>query len=408
MKWIFLLFVTGIICGGWLQNYVHESFSYIDDIFIVVIIVYAVVKTLTIKKLCLNQYEMYLVILCILLIAIGITGNQLSKYQTSRFAICVDCLAWLKLFAVFPCLNILINYKNGKKYDTVALKYIKLFILVMFGLVILNLIFNLELGDPYEDRFSGLPVFAFGGHSTTTAAMACCFLSFLLFDYRKNTIWIILCCIIALATLRIKAFAYVGAVIMMVLLVNNKKKLKWHHLIAISFVCTIIGYDQISNYFFDPEASRATAFIVSLKIAEKFFPFGSGFATFGTIASGKYYSEAYHVYGLSDQRGFTPEGYSYVGDGGWATVIGEFGIIGLLLVILMTFLTYKSIIMYKPWNLNLLPILSIFSYLFIASSSEIAFCSDYSILIACCLALIVNRYKYEKYKTNVLYYKYNS
>ncbi|MDR1491160.1 MAG: hypothetical protein LBT05_00315 [Planctomycetaceae bacterium] len=396
---VFLLFITCIVCSGWLQNYVHETFSYIDELFAILICGCAIFE-FCVKKIKLNQYEISFVVLCFLLIIIGFLGNLFSEYQANKFAMLTDCLSWLKLFVVFPCLNILINPENGKKYYTIALHYTKFFIIVMFMLVIVNLVHLLPIDDKY-DRF-GLPAFAFGSHPTFTAAITCGFLSLLLFDYKKNFFWIVLSCIITIATLRIKAIVYICIVAMMILFVGNKKSLEWKHLVMAFLMCILIASNQISYYFFDSEMSRAAAFLASLKIAMSFFPIGSGFATFGTLASGQYYSEAYYIYGLSDKFGFSPEAYSFVGDGGWATVIGQFGLIGILLIICMIFLMYKSIIAYKPLTLNQLPVLSIFSYLLIASSSEIAFCSNYSLILACCFTLIVNKYKYEKINSQAM------
>jgi hypothetical protein len=263
-------------------------------------------------------------------------------------------------------------------------------------------VFHLGFVDSKYDRF-GLPAFAFGSHPTFTGAVICGFISLLLFDYKKNAVWIVLCCIIAMATLRFKAIAYISVVIMMILFVNTKAKLKLKHIIIASLLCIIIAYDQILYYFFNYDSSRAMAFITSLKIGRVFFPIGSGFATFGTMMSGQYFSKVYDIYGLSDRWGFMPEAYSFIGDGGLATVIGQFGIIGLGLIIYMTLLIYKSVVMYKPMNFNLLPVISIFSYLLIACSSELGIASDYSIFLAYCLTLIVNKYKFEKYENNQKY-----
>jgi hypothetical protein len=398
IEWLFLLFVIGISCSGLLQNYVHPDFSYIDDVFAVFILVLYIGKSFFTRKTYLNKNEKFSVKLWLILFIAGISGNLLSNYQTIFFAISVDILAWSKLFVVFPCMGVLINYENGNRYYEVVIKYVKLLTVLIFTLVILNLIFHLKLVDSKYDRF-GIPAFTFGAHPTFTVALSCGFLSLLLLDYKKNVVWIVLCCIIAMATLRFKAFAYISFILMMIYFVNNKIKIKRRYLIITSILCIILVYDQISYYFFNPEAGRAFPLWKSLDIAKVFFPIGSGFATFGTATSGQYYSKAYDIYGLSDSWGFSPDAYTFIGDGGWATVIGQFGIIGFILTIYMIFLIYKSIAIYKPVNMNLLPVLSIFSYLLIASTSELSIASNYSILYAYCLTVIVNKYKYEKYKS---------
>jgi hypothetical protein len=404
VEWISILFVIGISCAGWIQMYIYPNFSYIDDIFTVFIILCAAFKTFFFIRCKLNKYEKLLIKLVIGLFITGIFGNLLSDYQTNFFAIFVDILAWLKLFFIYPCMCILITYRNGNRYYDIVIKYVKLLILIIFSSVILNMLFPFEFVDTKYDRFA-IHAFAFGSHPTFTVALSCSFLSLFLFDYKKNIVWIILCCIIAMATLRYKAFSYICIVIMMLLFVKNQTQINRKYYIIAVFIACIVAYDQISYYFFNPEMSRAAAFRASLKIAEVFFPIGSGYATFGTIMSGQYYSKAYEIYGLSNKWGFSSDAYSFIGDGGWATIIGQFGIIGLIIVIYMICVLYKSIVMYRTGNLNLLPVLSIFSYLLIACSSELGVASDYSILFAFCLTLITNKYKYEQYKAKLLYYR---
>jgi hypothetical protein len=396
IEWLFLLFVIGIISSGWLR-YIHPFFLYVDDIFAIVVILFAIFKSFFFIRWKFNKYEKSLIKLYILLFITGIFGNFSSNYQTNLFAVFVDILAWTKLFLVLPCMGILINYKKGNKYYEIVLKYVKLLVLIIFSLVILNLILHLELVDSKYDRF-GIPAFAFGSHPTFTGAISCAFLSLFLFDYRKNIVWIILCCIIAIATLRFKSFAYISLIIMMIMFVGNKIRLKWRDFVIAAILCIIVVYDQISYYFFNPDASRIVLVRTSLNLARVFFPIGSGYATFGTMASGQYYSKIYDIYGLSDKWGFSLDAYSFIGDGGFSSVMGQFGIIGFAIIIYMIFIAYKSIVIYRSANLNILPVLSVFSYLLIAGSSELSIASDYSILFAYCLTLIANKYKYEKYK----------
>lgn len=122
------------------------------------------------------------------------------------------------------------------------------------------------------------------------------------------------------------------------------------------------------------------------------FLWEAGFATFGTATSGKYYSKAYSVYGLSNRWGFTKDNYSYIGDGGWASIIGQFGYLGTLVIIFMLYNMIKSVNKRKKKNV---PYICLFAYAIIASTNEVFFSSAYSILFSIIFAILL-KYDYNK------------
>ena len=140
------------------------------------------------------------------------------------------------------------------------------------------------------------------------------------------------------------------------------------------------------------EATRAILLKTSFKIANDKLPIGTGFASFGTIASGEYYSNVYKEYGLINQQGLTIKDHSFVGDGGVATIIGQFGYLGAIIFIVCMAFVIKYVFKHIKGDINsIVAAVIMFIYLFISCTNEMVFNNTYSILFALFLALICKR-----------------
>lgn len=274
----------------------------------------------------------------------------------------------------------------------------KILVLIGFILAVFNFIGIIQLA-PEFDRY-GIHSFAFGGHPSNAASIFAIVTSILLEDTSKNKKFIMLSLIIEILTFRFKAIAFSVFVVYMLFfskmsVIKTRYKIPtWIKIIPIIMILLFVCGDQIQFYFLNPQASRARALIASFKIAKDFFPFGSGFASFGTLMSGEYYSYAYIKYGLSQVWGFmNGEGlYSFIGDGGFATIIAQFGCIGLIVVLCSLYVVYKSA---KQQNKEMehrnILTYAILGYLIISQSNEGALNAENAVLFALVLAIHVKK-----------------
>ncbi len=77
----------------------------------------------------------------------------------------------------------------------------------------------------------------------------------------------------------------------------------------------------------------------SFKLFGDYFPFGSGAATYGSVLSTG--SQIYQELGLSSMLFF--EEMSGIYDSNWASILGEFGLMGILLFSFLIRKTYNSV-----------------------------------------------------------------
>lgn len=92
------------------------------------------------------------------------------------------------------------------------------------------------------------------------------------------------------------------------------------------------SFSEYSN----PDQPRLLSYSISYQIASDYFPFGSGPATFASRGSMKNYSPIYEEYGLDDRWGFREtDDVHFYNDTYWAQIIGQYGFVGLTLVLLL-------------------------------------------------------------------------
>lgn len=108
-----------------------------------------------------------------------------------------------------------------------------------------------------------------------------------------------------------------------------------------------MSIDQILYYYsidaFWDGYVRSVMSYYSGVIAVDHFPLGVGFGAFGSWFSGVFYSPIYFDYGIYDVYGITPENYHYIADFYWAMVLGQFGGVGLVLLLMTYFLLFRGL-----------------------------------------------------------------
>ena len=87
----------------------------------------------------------------------------------------------------------------------------------------------------------------------------------------------------------------------------------------------------------------------SLQIFIDYFPFGSGFGTYATYASGINYSPVYSKYGMQEMHGLTKDAPDFIADT-YFPALAQFGIVGVLLF--FTFWIYLASKAIKAYRRN--------------------------------------------------------
>lgn len=238
--------------------------------------------------------------------------------------------------------------------------------------------------------------------NTTNYYHACTFAGILyLFSSEMKTknYWIFLVFLLpGLASFRSKFLAEL--IVYAFLLLYVKKPIKpslrlIFIMLILAAVAIWVNYEKFSMYFitgYDEGAARTLMYYTSLEMLKDYFPFGSGFGTFGTDASGLYYSPIYYKYGLNYVFGCSPNDYgtetSFFMDTFYPVILGQFGIIGTILFIKFWLIKLKEIsaIMIEKYKLFMI----VFVYLAIEGIASGTFLGAQTVPAMMTLGLCLN------------------
>lgn len=188
-------------------------------------------------------------------------------------------------------------------------------------------------------------------HPTYLATVS--FLGWSLIEGKGKRIFQIMAVVLMISTMRTKIILLVTIYVLYNVIIKKVNIPVIKSMISGSSVL-ILGYivfgDLIYNKLINQESSvRAKIMLKSFEIAKDHFPFGTGFATFGSYSSFINYSPIYNIYGLSQSYGFLETSYQYGMDSYISMLVAQFGFIGaisfllmLLIVILRTILSVSS------------------------------------------------------------------
>ena len=215
--------------------------------------------------------------------------------------------------------------------------------------------------------------------SATVVAMTYLYCS----DYTwKDKIVFVLLMAIGIFSGRSKAYGFFIICAGMVLAL--KPAFKWKLNLKNILLFSVLGglvlfvtYQKINLYFIgggdflgegeeiQNSIARAALYFNSIEILADYFPFGSGFATYGTFASGVHYSDIYAQYGMDNIYGLTKSYYSFVADTYYPS-LAQFGVVGVCLFFLFwASLGLKGLKYYKVAHKETLMVLMIVCFFLI-------------------------------------------
>ena len=158
---------------------------------------------------------------------------------------------------------------------------------------------------------------------------------------------------------RSKMYGFFVLAMFIVFYINAKFELKFNvRNITVFIIAAIaivaVAWTKIHFYFIEGAGvgeergeldyyARAALYYFSLDIFRDYFPFGSGFATYGTYASGEYYSHIYNDFGMDIMQGLTERDPRFIADT-YYPALAQFGIVGVILFFSFWILQTKKIL----------------------------------------------------------------
>ena len=342
------------------------------------------------------------------LVVIGALGNLVHPgLQEAKVAILKDVIALVKfpvIFFVFSRRTV--DPEKQEKIVACMAKISRIFVLVTLLAVGVGRIADLGF---YTGEVRIVPTFQFVFSHPTFFISSCVMVAAALIaeSIRKNRVFLLLDCLLIFMAQRTKGYIFIvfllavtvlGEIWMTKLLTlilgSGKEKIKWGRLLLAAAVLGLMIYvvgkpriEQQMNIGFP--VPRTALHIVGFLILKDFFPLGSGFGTFASYLSGRYYSNIYDLYGISNVIGMTREKYNFISDVFWPYIYGQFGIFGLLIYVKLLFDLFIRQLHSNITGASRLAAAVVWIYALIASTSEAYFTNGTGVQMALFLALLV-------------------
>ncbi len=342
---ILTVFFQDLICA----TFNTKVFKSLDEIFILLIISVLLIEVFLRGRI--NVFYLNLILVFIYLVLVSLFFG----YQVSFTNVIIQSIIHLKFFIFFSFFHFYIK----KEYDIkllVVLKYIVCIAIlgVVFELFFKNGFYDFMQIDDYLRPLAKKDKVVYGGFVKANVLSFLFLIYFVIrsndvkFSYTKYWIWFF---IIFLFFIAVKSRT---ALIMLFILpfikfrqIIFQPKYLFSALFAVivSFIFVYYKTNFIEktvrnlSLFFTQDSYyiRGIMYFLSGRIFIDYFPIGTGAATFGTVLSEN--SVVYEIYNVAHRSFFIKMDGVY--DSNLATIIGEFGFIGVLLFLSLFFLMKK-------------------------------------------------------------------
>lgn len=315
--------------------------SYFDEGLALVCMAYVIVLFLKRKLDAADQISVFLLII---VIVIGVISNILSKLAYTWFSVFVDIISETKFLWTLFAFKYYITSNVYSEMSRVLRPFAKWFCYLAGFFAVVSQFIN--LGMTGTERY-GIKAFRFVfPMSFQFLAVALVAIAVISENENRNSnkyCYASICLSLILAT---KSSPLLFSVMFLFLLVYFKhhELLKTRTIIFIGILVVFLGAFQIQTYLMNVNAPRYLFFYYGGRTANTYFPFGSGFATFGSDQAARNYSRLYYQYGFNSLFGMNTEDGSFLSDTFWPMAIGQFGWIGFLIYIIIyvrVFLSFK-------------------------------------------------------------------
>lgn len=328
----------------------------------------------------------------VVLVIVGLISNIVSKVILKPIPIVIDLFGMIKLPLAFLYVYAIVSDKE-KKIILNNLKLLaKIFIIIAFLCGIANLFTN--IGMSYDIRY-GIRSYTFI-YKNPAALNEVLIISYAIISVtssrKANRFFGFMAILSIIFTFRGIGIGVAGLIIMFKIYFYYKdanKPLRPYKLIPFAFVAILLGINQIKEYFITGTSLRALLLKNSIVVFKRFFPLGSGFATYGSDQAYKNYSRLYYEFGYNNIYMLSPEHGYVANDNFWPMIIAQFGAIGFVCYLYLVYCQFKIILNLKANREIKVASISLLALVFIASLGNAIYTSASGMMIYIILGCII-------------------
>ena len=394
-KYFFILFAFTLIFGVVLYDII--GFDFTDEIcalFLFILFISYIFNT--------DNWRINKALLVTISIFIFYLGYSLYIKSNTTAGILTDFFIQIKPYLAFFCVYSMAPYFNANK--KAILKSIVL--IFWFCLLIIGVC----------DLFIPSFIYKVMGHWTYFAASVT-MTSFCYFYCSKFTkldkITFLLMLSVGLLSGRSKFYGFFSFATLILFFFKNIRdyRLSYRNIIValiLIIAVVFVARDKLVFYFYQAATeevdknmlARFVLYTNTPQILTDYFPFGSGFATYATHASGLHYSPIYVNYEIDNVWGMTKDNYNFIADTYYPS-LAQFGVVGILLFILFWVYILRKAFMFSKGlnNTHLLTlIVLIVGYFAIECTTDAIFTANRGFFTLMMLGMILGDLRKDHYE----------
>lgn len=350
LKLFFLLVIYINIVDQW-----FPVFSYFDEASTLFLIFIAFLQICLNSKqhTVLTKTDIVILVLSIFLLCIGIVSSYSSFVKNTYFLQIYTLFANFKFILLYFCTKIIFsNIPENKvsKLSKFLLKQSYVFSYLFIFIYLINFLGNFMI--VYSVRF-GMNNYSYGfGHPGEFASIVILQTTINLYFNMKfkgkiDALYLILNTILLVTAGRTTSIGFILMLFVLIYSYRYFRKYVFGGIVVSGIIIVMFSYQKIIETLLSENQPRGILLSTAIKIANDFFPLGSGLGTFGSNASSINYSQIYYIYGISNKFGLSPDYFPFITDSYWAMIIGENGFLAAFLILCIFIL-----ILIKSYNKN--------------------------------------------------------
>lgn len=275
------------------------------------------------------------------LLFIGLAGNLISNIQTSIYVVLLDVFIFFKPYIILISIYTILNSSETKLVYSfmVFLSKLLLWILAFFSL--LTIFVDLGMNNANGEFF-----FLDSQRFTGTVSLWTIIFFAVIYSNPKNKrfMYFLLSALIVFRSGSGMGSLAILLVVLVYLFLERQTKIKMRYIIIAIPICLWVAREEIEGYLLDIDAARFQLFYYGFITANRYFPFGAGFATYGSSTAADYYSKLYLEYGFDSKWGLSKESPYFLTDSYYPQIIGQFGYIGLIIYLVFIYKIIKNML----------------------------------------------------------------
>lgn len=325
-----IAFLVFLLFSNIITKYIPYGFvGYWDELFFIITVFYWCIRR---EYKVINKNKCITVVLLTIVVLFGLLSNKIWSYQDSAGAIIRDIVGFLKFPFTFLVFTKNFSYPKNIKcvYKMTSFFKAYLMLLLAFGLISVFV----DIGMSQEEIRGGIHPFMFLYSHPTYYTTGIILILILLNSTGDADLKVDIIAILdVILGMRTKGLMFIAVYCFLKYSGKWIKKLKILYWALIVVVIIGVSYSKLETYASYSNSPRESLYRGAFNIITVYFPLGTGFGTYASSLSGKYFSKVYniiHIAGL-----YEPDGSISVdiGDAGLPYYIGQFGIIGIILII---------------------------------------------------------------------------